>query len=909
MAEKPTYEELERRVQEMKKNESEYKSSMEALRNSEVPYLLLFEHANVGIFVAQDGYLKVPNPYLSKMLGYSQAELEEQPLKLFIHPKFQSLVTTRHQERLSGKTGLPQTYDFRVISKNGKSIWVQLSTVLIQFKGRPATLNFLHDITERKQAEELLRSTFDFSPIGKALVAPEGPFLNVNASFCRILGYSKEELLTKIFQDIIWPDDLEAVLANNIQLLVGEIDTYEMEIGGFHKDESLVWAQINVSLVRNSDSKFFIAQIQDITERKRIEKALRESEESYRRLADNSPDMIYRMSLPEGRYEYVSPASTNIFGYPPQIWYDNPLLVSETLHPDYLSYFEKQWKNLLKGDLPASYEYKIIHKDGSVRWVNQRNILVTNEDNRPLAIEGLLTDITERKQAEEQLQKSEERFRNLYDDAPVGYFEYDLRGNITRVNHTHSKLLGYTAEEMIGQPCWKFIVNEVAREQILDKLRGARPPAVGLERTYRRKDGTTFSVLFQDRLLLDEEGRITGIRTAIQDITERKRAEEALKENEQKFRTIFNSNMDSISLVGIGPDGKPTGFIDCNNAASDIFGYTREELMLKKLEDLEIQVPESVMIQRLEALQTKGSVDFETVIKDKNGNDRYVEVKAVLMSLADQLVIMNISRDITERKQAEARILYLKKSESLGRMAGAVAHHFNNILMITIGHLELVQEDIQQGSVIADNIKEAALAAHRAVALSQLMLTYLGQGVRKNETIDLSELCRVKMKDLSKAMPENISLTTQFEFTGLMLHSDRSHLEQVLKILFENAVEALMEETSGKISVTLEPVETSDIQYVHMFPNNWHAGPEEYARLVFSDTGKGMAEETIHQIFEPFYSDKFTGRGLGLAVALGIVKAHGGCICVQSKAGQGTDFIIILPLSTMTETGSTRNSS
>ena len=164
------------------------------------------------------------------------------------------------------------------------------------------------------------------------------------------------------------------------------------------------------------------------------------------------------------------------------------------------------------------------------------------------------------------------------------------------------------------------------------------------------------------------------------------------------------------------------------------------------------------------------------------------------------------------------------------------------------------------------------------------------------------------MKDLSKAMPENINFKTRFPFPELMIQSDRSHLEQVLKILFENAVEALAEKTFGNISVTLAPAETSDIQYVHVFPNNWHAGPEAYARLVFSDTGKGMAEETIHLIFDPFYSDKFTGRGLGLAVDLGIVKAHGGCICVQSKLGQGTDYILFLPLSTMTETRSAGNS-
>jgi PAS domain S-box-containing protein len=371
----------------------------------------------------------------------------------------------------------------------------------------------------------------------------------------------------------------------------------------------------------------------------------------------------------------------------------------------------------------------------------------------------------------------------------------------------------------------------------------------------------------------------------------------------------------AVAFVWQNSQGWPVEFVSEN--CGNILGWEAGQFLSQQVSYAEIIHPDDLDRVFLEvssnsADQVSTTVDHQPYrIRWPNGSIRWVEdMTFIRRNKAGKIThYEGIVKDITERKKMEKQLLQVEKGESLSRMAGAVAHHFNNILMITIGYLDMVQGDIPQGSETADSIKEAARAAHRAVALSQLMLTYLGQGVRKNEKIDFSELCRIKLKDLAKAMPENIRLSTQFAFTGLMIQSDRSHLEQVLNILFENAVEALAEKTSGKISVTLEPAETSDIQYVHMFPNNWRAGPEAYARLVFSDTGKGMAEETIPLIFDPFYSDKFTGRGMGLAVALGIVKAHGGCICVQSKAGEGTDFVIFLPLSTMSETGPTGNES
>jgi len=189
-----------------------------------------------------------------------------------------------------------------------------------------------------------------------------------------------------------------------------------------------------------------IEVVQDITERKRTEKALRESENKYRRLAENSPDMIYRMSLPDGKYEYVSPAATAIFGYPPDAWYENPLLIQEIIPSDWHPYFKDQWDRLLKGDVPLTYEYQIIHKDRTVGWVNQRNVLVSDEDGSPVAIEGIVTDITERKQVEEALHQYEHIVSSSTDMLAL----LDKRFNYLAANKAYIEAFKLTPEQLIG---------------------------------------------------------------------------------------------------------------------------------------------------------------------------------------------------------------------------------------------------------------------------------------------------------------------------------------------------------------------------------------------------------------------------------------------------------------------------
>ncbi|MDP3582071.1 MAG: GAF domain-containing protein, partial [Ignavibacteria bacterium] len=210
--------------------------------------------------------------------------------------------------------------------------------------------------------------------------------------------------------------------------VVGAFCIYSEESNFFENDDVVLLDEMV------KDISFAMEFIETETDRKHAEEALHHSEERFRRLAENAPDVIYRMSLLDGKYEYVSPAAFTIFGYSPEEYYENPTLFKQSIHPDWYKYFDEQWTNLQEGKMLPTYEYQIIHKSGEVRWINQRNILVHDESGNSIAIEGIVTNITERKQAEQTLHQASEEIRDLYNHAPCGYHSLDKDGVFVRIN-------------------------------------------------------------------------------------------------------------------------------------------------------------------------------------------------------------------------------------------------------------------------------------------------------------------------------------------------------------------------------------------------------------------------------------------------------------------------------------------
>jgi signal transduction histidine kinase/ActR/RegA family two-component response regulator len=249
-----------------------------------------------------------------------------------------------------------------------------------------------------------------------------------------------------------------------------------------------------------------------------------------------------------------------------------------------------------------------------------------------------------------------------------------------------------------------------------------------------------------------------------------------------------------------------------------------------------------------------------------------------------------------ELRRADDRLRHLEKAESLVRMAGAIGHHFNNSLQVVIGNLELAMGGPAGDAGSAELLREAMKGARQAAEMSALMLAFVGQTDQSRTQLDLSQACRWTLPLLRASLPSGVQLETEFQASGPIVKAHADQLQQVLVSLLTNAGEAVGT-SGGAVRLAVKTIPPADISEAHRFPVDWEPTQDAYACLEVVDTGRGIAGEDLDRVFDPFYSGRAAGRGLGLSVSLGIARAHGGAVSVRSEPGLGSTFRVYLPLS------------
>jgi PAS domain S-box-containing protein len=393
-------------------------------------------------------------------------------------------------------------------------------------------------------------------------------------------------------------------------------------------------------------------------------------------------------------------------------------------------------------------------------------------------------------------------------------------------------------------------------------------------------------------------------------IKELKKAEATHKrESEDKLRLITENMVDCVALVDL------SGTYQCVTPSyREVLGYDSEDMIgISRFSFLHPDDFQRVLKLYKDSIeQDLSEVHYETRFRHRKGHYVSLEVRTRSLRNTKGKIIGGVvaARDITERLQIdeerkraeavkaelEARNRQLQKAESLGRMAGAIAHHFNNQLCVVIGNLELAMNKLSGASGPDTTLTAAINAAGKASEMSDLMLTYLGQTHDKQDHLDLSEICRLSLSMLQAAMPKNMVLKTDLPSPGPTVQANGNQIQQVLTNLVTNAWETTGD-GQGAINITAKTVSPANIPGSHRFPIGWHAQENDYACLEVSDNGCGIADNDIEKLFDPFYSSKSTGRGLGLSVVLGILKAHRGGVTVWSEPGKGSIFRVFLPVS------------
>ena len=387
------------------------------------------------------------------------------------------------------------------------------------------------------------------------------------------------------------------------------------------------------------------------------------------------------------------------------------------------------------------------------------------------------------------------------------------------------------------------------------------------------------------------------------DMAEVKRKDEALQNRESRFRQLFEADILPIAYWNM--DGT---FTDANGAWCRLTGLDPAQVRAGKASWHVITPPEMLArdLTAIREIQAKGAcVPYEKEFIRTDGSRVPVLITGSMLTGSATEGIA-FAMDLTERKQAEAerekleaQNRQLQKSESLSRMAGAIAHHFNNQLQAVMLSLELAMNGLPRDSEAAEILAGAMLSARKGAEVSSLMLTYLGQTAGAFEALDLSETCLRSLVLLRAIIPKSVILRTGFPTPGPVIHANAKQIQQVLTNLVTNAWEA--GSAQDAICITIKTVSAGGIPVLHRFPLDCQPQDDTYACLEVADTGSGIPGKHIEELFDPFFSTKFTGRGLGLAVVLGVVRAHRGAVTVESTPGCGSTFRVFLPLSSETD--------
>ena len=509
----------------------------------------------------------------------------------------------------------------------------------------------------------------------------------------------------------------------------------------------------------------------------------------------------------------------------------------------------------------------------------------TDDVNFLRAVANVLAEAIGRKHAEDEVRQSEARFRRVVESNMLGIIFWALSGEITGGNDAFLNMVGYTHEDLAaGRMIWTEMTPRKYRKldkKALDEL-AASGVCETYEKEYIRKDGSRVPVLLGLAMLEGETQRAVGF---ILDISDRKRAEESLRQSESQFRALFENALDAVLIANnLGV------YVDANPAAFDLLGVSYHEVIGRTTSDFTEEDYKAETSRSWDQFLKEGTMLGVFRLRQPDGKVVSADFSATANFLPGRHLLM--LRDVTERRKLEEQLRQSQKLESVGMLAGGIAHDFNNLLTVITGYSELTLKRLDKTDPLARNVEEINKASERATSLTRQLLAFSRKQVLQPKVLDLNSVIVNIEKMLGRLVGEDMELCTSPGLALGQVKADPGQIEQVILNLVVNARDAMPK--GGKITL-----ETANIYLDEAYALRHIAvQPGWYAMLAVTDTGHGIDAETQKHIFEPFFTTKgqSKGTGLGLSTVYGIVKQSGGNIWVYSEVGVGTTFKIYLPL-------------
>ncbi len=636
----------------------------------------------------------------------------------------------------------------------------------------------------------------------------------------------------------------------------------------------------------------------EITERKRIEETLKESEAKLKAMLESMGDHMSMMDK-ELNIIWANKTAKQVFGED---------IVGKKCYEAYHRREEPcepypclTLKAFADGKI-HEHDTQVVDKEGKTRYFHcTANAALKDKDGKPAAVIEISRDISERKQTEEELRESEERFRELAELLPQPVFEIDLEGNFTYSNRCGFEVFGYNQNDLEkGVNALELFIPE-ERERVKQNIRKRLTGEEFEDHEYigLTKDGSTFPVLVYSAPII-RKNKPVGVRGIVLDITERKRAEQDLRKSKELFEKVFATQQDALFIM----DGStPPKILICNPAATKVFGYSREEMLGRTTNFLHVDEESSRKFKDhvYSSIAEHGSMHLpEFAMRRKDGT--VFPTEHTVMELEDEhgkrIGWVSVVRDISQKKQAEkdtqqleAQLLQAKKMEAIATLSGGVARELENLFQTVQGYVERLLWDRKKDDPSYQELLDITHAALRGARLTRQLLTFSGSVESKKRSVDLNQEVKQAQRLLSRTMPETIELKLYLGDDLKIINGDPAQIEQILFALAVNAKDAMPD--GGRITIATESV-VLDREFCRAHAE---AQPGEYVVLAVSDTGHGIGQETLVRVFDPFYSKKdlVDSPGLGLSVVYGVAKNHDGFVLCFSESDEGTTFKVYFP--------------
>lgn len=880
----------------------------ELLAESEKRYRDLVENA-IDIIYTQDlrgNYISV-NSAVERITGYTVEEALAMNLADAIAPEYLEKATKMMAAKLAGQN--VTAYDLEIIAKNGHRVAVEINTRVIYENGAPIAIQGIaRDITERKKAEDkaiaernLLNTVIDNLPDRIFVKDLKSRVIMNNVAHRRHLGVTKvEEVLGKTDFDFFPPEIAGSFIADEERIIRTGEPLINREQPAVDRSGNHLWSLTTKVPLRDRDGTItgIVGINRDITEAKHAADALRDSDEKFHQLADNITDAFWIRSPDMSKVHYISPAFEQIWGRTVESMYANPQVWIELIFPEDRERVAAAFAGLTGSRIGLDIEYRIVRPDGEIRWVRVRGFQVRDEADRLIRHVGIVTDISERKTLEAEMERLRMEHTVVLNSLGEGVHWIDAGGQIKYENPAAAKMLGYGIAELIGMPAHSTMHHTRADGTAypVDECRIYATLQDGVARrvtdeVFWRKDGSSFAVEYVCTPVFDREGRSLGCVVVFADITDRKMAEVLLNESKQRLRLatesarlgIWDWDVVSDTLVW---DAQMYGIYGVSEGS---FGgaYDAWQRCIHPDDRAEIDAKIAAAIA--------GPRDFhaEFRIFTPDGEVRHIESHALVRRSDDGAAVrlIGVNCDITGRMDLEDQLRQSQKMEAVGQLAGGIAHDFNNLLTAINGYSALTLRKMNEGDPLRDNIQEIKNAGERAAALTDQLLTFSRKQVLQPAALSLNTAISGLENMLGRIIRESVTVRTVLDPELGNIKADPGQIEQVIMNLAVNARDAMP--AGGTLTIETKNVfldEDYAVQHINIARGS-------YVRMTVTDNGEGMDERTRQRIFEPFFTTKEQGKGtgLGLSTVHGIVQQAGGHIMVYSEPGHGTTFKIYLP--------------